>query len=80
MSDQKPVQDPLLEAILNIKGLPLQAMYTTKDVAKIFGVSARAIQNRATSGELISRNLPGHAKFLSSDLEEFLSNSRTGGR
>jgi hypothetical protein len=78
MLEKKPVRYPLLEEILTIKGLPLQPMY--KDVAKIFGVSARAIQNRATSGELLPRNLPGHAKFLSSDLEEFLSNSRTSGR
>jgi hypothetical protein len=79
MLDKKPTRYPLLEEILTMKGLPLQPMYTIKDVAKIFGVSARAIQNRTTGGQLIPRDLPGHAKFLSPDLEEFLLNSRKSG-
>jgi hypothetical protein len=69
---------PLLEEILAIKGLPLQPMYTTKDVAKLFNVSARAIQNRIASGQLIPRDLPGRAKFLPQDLEDFLIASRKG--
>ncbi len=67
---------PLLEGILAIKGLPLQPMYTTNDVAKIFNVSVRAIQNRISSGQLIPRDLPGRAKFLPQDLEDFLVASR----
>jgi len=71
---------PLLEAILTIKNLPLQPMYGTGGVAKIFGVSARAIQNRVSSGQLTSRDLPGHARFLPEDLEAFLHSSKKGGR
>jgi hypothetical protein len=68
----------LLEGIAAIKGLPLQPMYTTKDVAKIFNVSARTIQNWISSGQLIPRDLPGRAKFLPQDLEDFLIASRKG--
>jgi hypothetical protein len=70
---------PLLEQILAIQGLRLQPTYTTKDVAKIFNVCARAIQNRISSGQLIARDLPGRAKFLPQDLEDFLKASRKGG-
>ena len=65
----------LLEALLAQKGLPLKGIYTTKDVAKIFGVSVRAIQERVRSGQIASRDLPGRARFLSEDLETFLQNS-----
>jgi hypothetical protein len=70
---------PLLEEVLRIKGLSLQAMYTIKDLAIIFVVSVRAIQNRVSSGQLIPRNLPGRAKFLTQDVEDFLVASRKGG-
>ena len=69
---------PLLEGILAIKGLPLQPMYTTNDVAKIFNVSARTIQNWISSGQLIPRDLPGRAKFRPQDMEDFLIASRKG--
>ena len=68
---------PLLEEILSIKGLSLQATYTNRDVAAFFHVSIRAIQDRIATGKLSSRDLPGRARFLSSDLEEFLRKSRT---
>ena len=71
---------PLLREILRIKGLSLQATYTIRDLARIFVVSIRAIQNRVSSGQLISRNLPGRAKFLTQDIEDFLLDSRKGGR
>jgi hypothetical protein len=41
---------PLSEAILAIKNLPLQPMYSVPCVARIFGVSAGAIQSRMSSG------------------------------
>ena len=69
----------LLEEILRVKGLSLQATYTIRDIANIFVVSIRAIQNRVASGQLISRNLPGRAKFLPQDIEDFLKASRKGG-
>jgi hypothetical protein len=43
MSDQEPkfAKYPLLEALLDEKGLCLQGTYTNRDVANIFGVSTR---------------------------------------
>jgi hypothetical protein len=70
----------LLEEILKIMGLPLQATYSNMDLARIFKVSVRAIQNRVSSGQLIPRNLPGRAKFLTQDVEDFLMASRKGGK
>lgn len=67
---------PLLEEILAIKNLPLQPTYTVRDIAAIFGVTPRAIQNRFASGQLVPRDLPGRAKFLNQDLEDFLRASR----
>ncbi|MGE5110563.1 MAG: helix-turn-helix domain-containing protein [Acidobacteriaceae bacterium] len=68
---------PLLEELLAEKGLGLKGTYTNRDVALIFGVSARAIQERTKNGSLKARNLPGRARFLSSDLENFLRDSTT---
>jgi hypothetical protein len=76
MSNSETTKYRLLEEILTIKGLPLQATYTNGDLARIFDVSIRAIQNRVASGQLIPRNLPGRAKFLTQDLEDFLMASR----
>lgn len=67
---------PLLEEMLRLKNLPLLATYTNGDVAKLFEVSKRAIQERVANGSLPKRNLPGKARFFPSDLEEFLVNSR----
>ena len=67
---------PLLEALLRIKGLTLQATYTNRDVAALFGVSIRAIQARIKSGDLVARDLPGRATFLPADLDEYLRKSR----
>ena len=65
----------LLEEILAIKNLPLQPMYTTGDLAKLFSVSARSVQNWMSSGKLIPRSLPGRWKFLTQDIEDFLKAS-----
>lgn len=67
---------PLLQQILAIKNLPLQPTYTIRNIAVIFGVSPRAIQNRVASGQLVPRDLPGRAKFLNQDVEDFLRASR----
>lgn len=71
----KPVKCPLLEMIMAHKNLPLRALYRLRDAADVFGVSVRSIQSRVRRGELIARNLPGRAKFLPIDLEDFLANS-----
>ncbi len=67
---------PLLEEILTSRGLPLRGTYSNRDLAAMFGVSIRSIQARIATGQLRPRDLPGRARFLSSDLEEYLSNSR----
>jgi hypothetical protein len=71
----KPAKFLLLETLLAHKNLPLQGLYTIHDAAALFDVTPRAIQQRMKRGELDSRCLPGHAKFLSLDLENFLLNS-----
>lgn len=76
MLDPSQQKYPLLWEIMSIRGLSLKATYTNRNVAEIFEVSARSIQDWITSGRLISRDLPGRARFLSADLEEFLRNSR----
>lgn len=69
---------PLLEEILSIRNLPLQPMYTVRQVALIFGVSARAIHAWVAAGQLVPRDLPGRARFLNQDIEDFLMSSRKG--
>jgi len=75
IKDTEPKQYPLLEAILAIQGKPLQPMYTNRDVAGIFDTCVRAIQNWISAGRLIPRDLPGRARFLNQDLENFLAAS-----
>jgi len=79
MSIPQAPKYPLLEEVLALRQIPLQAMYTIRDVAALFGVTVRAIQSRVASGQLPSRDLPGHAKFLPTDLEQFLRESLKGG-
>jgi hypothetical protein len=50
-------------------------LYTNNDVAKLFGVSVCAIQDRISRGQLAARDLPGKGRFMSRDLEAFLINS-----
>ena len=78
MSNSAATKYPLLQELLVIKNLPLQATYTIRDLARLFNVSVRAIQNRVSSGQLPARDLPGRAKFLPQDLEDFLFASRKG--
>ena len=70
-----PGKYPLLESLLAEKGLRLKGTYNNRDVAEVFDVSVRAIQDRVSRGELRARNLPGRARFLSVDLEDFLRDS-----
>jgi hypothetical protein len=79
MENSDTVKYPLLESILAIQNLPLQPMYSNRDVANIFKVCVRAIQNWITAGQLIPRALPGRWKFFPQDLEEFLIASRKPG-
>jgi helix-turn-helix protein len=66
---------PLLETLLAAKGRSLKGTYTNRDVADMFDVAVRTIQEWSRNGNLRPRKLPGRAKFLSEDLEEFLQNS-----
>jgi len=79
MSSYLATKYPLLQEILEVKNLQLQATFTIRDVARIFSVSVRAIQSRVASGQLSARDLPGRARFLPVDLENFLAASRKGG-
>ncbi len=80
MNNSETAKYPQLEAILAIQGLPLQPMYTNRDVAGIFDVCVRAIQHWIASGRLISRDLPGRWKFFPQDIEDFLLTSQKGKR
>lgn len=80
MSETTPKNYPLLEEILAVRSLPLQAIYTNRDAAKIFDVSVRSIQSWVASASLEARDLPGRFRFLPSDLERFLRNSRKCGK
>lgn len=79
MSNSETTKYPLLEAILSIQKMPLEPMYSNRDVAKIFAVCVRAIQNWIASGKLIPRSLPGRWRFFPQDLEDFLSASQKSG-
>jgi transposase len=66
---------PLLEELLSSRGLALKGLYTNNDVAQLFGVSVRSIQEWIAKGRLSARDLPGWGRFISQDLEEFLASS-----
>lgn len=80
MENNETIKYPLLQSVLAIQDLPLQPMYTNRDVAKMFKVCIRAIQNWIAAGHLIPRALPGRWKFFPQDLEDFLRNSQKGQR
>jgi transposase len=67
---------PHLEALLEEKGLSLKGTHSNRDVANIFIVSVRTIQEWVRNNKIRARDLPGRARFLSEDLEELLVNSR----
>ena len=76
MDTSQTIHYPLLEQIIRIQSKPLQPLYSNRDLAEIFRVSVRAIQHRIAAGRLIPRDLPGRAKFLPQDIEDFLVASR----
>lgn len=63
---------PNLCEVLRKRSLPLQAQYTTADVARIFDCDIRSIQDRIHSHKWHARDLPKRGRFLSSDLEQIL--------
>ena len=65
----------LLQQLLSEKNLQPQGIYNNKDVAEIFGVSVRTIQDWVRSRKLQARDLPGRGRFLAQDLELFLEHS-----
>jgi transposase len=69
------VNCPLLGSLLAQKGLTFKGTYSLRDAAAMFDVSVRTIQDLVSSGALQARSLPGHARFLAEDLEDFLLNS-----
>jgi len=75
-----PPKYPLLEEMLALRQMALRPTFTIRDVAKLFGVTVRAVQSRVASGQLASRDLPGRAKFLPVDLEDFLRESKRSNR
>ena len=76
---QPPLQLPTSPQLAMDRGLPYQALYTTADAARIFLVTPRAILYLIASGKLVGRDLPGRARFLPQDLEDYLRNSRKEG-
>ena len=68
-------QNPLLKRLLLEKGLPLKGIYTNQDVARIFAVSVRTVQDWERAGKLRARQLPGRGRCLSGDLELCLKQS-----
>ncbi len=66
---------PLLEALCAQRGEPLRGIWTLPDVARLFSVSVRTLQDWITAGKLAPRDLPGRGRFLSEDLENFLQAS-----
>jgi hypothetical protein len=75
MNNIEVPQYPLLEEMLKILGMPLKASYSNRDLALLFNVSVRSIQSRVAAGQLIPRDLPGRAKYLTGDIESFLAAS-----
>jgi len=73
MANQIASKYPLLNELLELKDKHLQATYTVREIAQLFNVSTRTIQNRVASGQIRSRDLPGRAKFLCVDLENYLA-------
>ena len=76
MSDSKTHADfPLLHGLLAQRGMAPKGIYTNRDVAAIFSVSVRTIQDWITDHKINARHLPGRGRFLSQDLEAFLDGS-----
>jgi len=53
--------------------LPLKPAYTVTEVARMFDVSKRTVQQWVADGLIETRNVPGRSKIFASHLEEILS-------
>lgn len=62
---------PHLQALFVQRSLPLKPIWTLRDVAQIFDVAVRTIQDWIRDKKLAARNLPGRGRFLSEALEAF---------
>jgi hypothetical protein len=67
---------PFLGSLLKAKGLTDKGIWSIGDLAGIFAVKSRAVYDWIANGKLAVRDLPGRGRFLSADIEEFLTNSR----
>jgi len=71
---------PLLQEYLAIQGLTLRPAYSIPEVANLFGVSVRTIQDRIARGQIIVRDVPGRARILPADLEAVFTRTKKGRR
>lgn len=75
---------PRLWELLQYRELPYRPMYMVTEAAAIFGVHRRTVLKMIAAGRIVPRDLLGRAKFLSSDLEDYLNNRchnrKPGGR
>jgi len=70
------VRFPLLEQMSRDVGMPIKPAYKTSDLARLFDVKPRTIQQWVRDDRIRSvRDLPGHNRFLPHDVEEFLRGS-----
>lgn len=53
--------------------LPLKPAYTVAEVARMFGVSTRTVQQWIVDGQIKTRKVPGRSKIFASHLEDVLS-------
>jgi hypothetical protein len=71
-----PKRFPLLDSLLEARGLKREPIYTVRATAAIFDVSTRTIEDWCCEGKMVPRDLPGHGRFLNEDLEKFLQGSQ----
>jgi len=67
---------PRLWELLQFKRLPFKPMFTVAETGAIFGVNRRTILKMIAAGRIVARDLPGRARFLAADLEEYLNNRK----
>ena len=70
---------PLLQTLLEQRGVAPKGIYTSRDAAQLFDVSVRTIQDWISDRKINARRLPGRGRFLSQDLEAFLESSARKG-
>ena len=76
--DDKPF--PLLQQLSRDAGVPMKPAYKTRDLARLFDVKPRTIQQWVREDRIRSvRDLPGHHRLLPQDIEEFLRDSQRNG-